>query len=249
MRVTLNGIVSTDEDVEIYEWFGYKAFGPQTIRQALDVNPAGEDLVFEINSPGGSVFAGSEMYSVLRSAENVRTRAEIQSIAASAASYFSLGCDEVWMSPAAQLMIHLPSTSTEGNRSNHLESIQMLDTVRDSILNVYELKSGGKADRAEFKRMMNASTWLTAQEAVEKGLADGILYQEAAMPPNIMNALGSGIRALGESGGVPDIVHLRAEFRRSKEAETGHAPAADSQDWRRNARLAIENNRFLLGGI
>lgn len=128
------------------------------------------------------------------------------------------------MSPAAQLMIHLPSTSTEGNRSNHLESIQMLDTVRDSILNVYELKSGGKADRAEFKRMMNAGTWLTAQEAMEKGLADGILYQETAMPPTIMNALGSGIRALGESGGVPDIVHLRAEFRRCKEAETGRAP-------------------------
>lgn len=91
MRVTLNGIVSADEDVEIYEWFGCKAFGPQTIRKALEDNPSGEELVFEINSPGGSVFAGSEMYSVLRSAENVRTRAEIQSIAASAASYFSLG--------------------------------------------------------------------------------------------------------------------------------------------------------------
>lgn len=249
MRVTLNGIVSADEDVSIYEWFGYKAFGPQNIRQAVADNPAGEELVFEINSPGGSVMAGSEMYSVLRSAGNVRTRAEIQSIAASAASYFSLGCDEVWMSPAAQLMIHLPSTSTEGNRGDHLESIQMLDTVRDSILNVYELKSGGKTDRAEFKRMMNACTWLTAQEAVEKGLADGILYQETAVPQNIMNALGGGIRALGTAGGMPDIVLLRAEFRRKQEAETGDVPAANSQAWQQAARLAIEKNRFLLGGI
>ena len=245
MRVTLNGIVAADEDVWIYEYFGYKAFGPQNVRQALAENPAGEDLVFEINSPGGSVMAGSEMYSVLRSAEGVRTRAEIQSLAASAASYLALGCSEVWISPVAQMMIHLPSTCTEGNRGDHLESIQMLDTVRESILNAYELKARGKADRAEFKRLMNASTWMTAQEAVEKGLADGILYQDDPDPRNIMNALGGGIRALGESGGMPDIVQLRAEYRRRNEAEPGKPPAADTQDWRKKARLDIENVRFI----
>lgn len=245
MRVTLNGIVAADEDVWIYEWFGYKAFGPQTVRQALAENPAGEDLVFEINSPGGSVLAGNEMYSVLRSAEGVHTRAEIQSLAASAASYLSLGCDEVWISPVAQMMIHLPATSTDGNRVDHLNSIQMLDTVREGILNAYELKAKNKADRAEFKRLMDASTWMTAQEAVEKGLADGILYQDDPDPRNIMNALGGGIRALGESGSMPDIVQLRAEYRKRKEAETGTSPAADTQDWRKKARLALENVRFI----
>lgn len=245
MRVTLNGIVAADEDVWIYECFGYKAFGPQTVRQALAENPAGEDLVFEINSPGGSVLAGNEMYSVLRSAEGVHTRAEIQSLAASAASYLSLGCDEVWISPVAQMMIHLPATSTDGNRVDHLNSIQMLDTVREGILNAYELKAKNKADRAEFKRLMDASTWMTAQEAVEKGLADGILYQDDPDPRNIMNALGGGIRALGESGSMPDIVQLRAEYRKRKEAETGTPPAADTQDWRKKARLALENVRFI----
>lgn len=254
MRVTLNGIVAGDEDVGIYRYWGYNAFGPQDIRTALAENPEGEELVFEINSLGGSVLAGSEIYTVIRSAGNVRTRAEVQSLAASAASYFALACSEVWISPVAQMMVHLPATWTAGDRNDHLESVQMLDTIRESILNAYELKAKGKADRAEFRRMMNASTWLTAQEAVEKGLADGILFQEEAVPQNVMNALGSGIRALGSSGGMPDIVQLRAEYARrtlqtpAAEPDTtetaGAEPVANNQSWQLQARLDLEKIRF-----
>lgn len=244
MRVPLNGIVSADDDVEIYEWWGIQAFGPRAVREAIAKNPAGEELVLEINSGGGSVEAGSEMYSVLRSAEGVHTRAEVQSIAASAASYLMLGCDEVLMSPVAQVMIHLPATRTDGDRNAHLGSVHVLDTVRESILNAYEFKAKGKTSRAEFKRMMNAATWMTAQEAVDCGLADGILYQEEVLPQNIMNAVGSGIRALSGSGGVPDIEHLRAEYRKHKKAETGKEPEANTGDWRMKAQLDLEKMRF-----
>lgn len=244
MRVPLNGIVSADDDVEIYEWWGIQAFGPRAVREAIANNPTGEDLVLEINSGGGSVEAGSEMYSVLRSAEGVRTRAEVQSIAASAASYLMLGCDEVLMSPVAQVMIHLPATRTDGDRNAHLGSVHVLDTVRESILNAYELKAKGKTSRAEFKRMMNTATWMTAQEAVDCGLADGILYQEEVLPQNIMNAVDSGIRALIGSGGVPDIEHLRAEYRKHKKAETGKEPEANTGDWRMKAQLDLEKMRF-----
>ena len=89
MRVTLNGYVSADEDLCIYDWFGYPAFGPSTIRQALTDNPEGEELVLEVNSYGGSVWAGAEIYSVLKNAKTP-TRAEIQSLAASAAMRFGL---------------------------------------------------------------------------------------------------------------------------------------------------------------
>lgn len=247
MRVTLNGIVAADEDVEIYEWFGYRAFGPQTIRQAIRDNPAGEELVFEINSGGGSVMAGSEMYTVLRSAEGVSTRAEIQSLAASAASYLALGCNTVMISPVAQMMVHLPATSTRGDRYEHQSSIQLLDTVRESILNAYELKCAGKTSRADLRRMMNSTTWMTAQEARDAGLVDGILFEEendgGVLPQNIMNAVGAGVRALGEAGGAPDIAQLRAEFRKQK-AETGAAPATDTQDWQAEARLNLEKIRF-----
>lgn len=243
MRVALNGIVAEDDDVEIYQWFGMAAFGPRTVRQAIEECPEGEELIFEINSGGGSVMAGSEMYSVLRNAA-VHTRAEVQSLAASAASYLALGCREVLMSPVAQMMIHLPSTITRGDRSDHLESVHVLDTIRESILNAYELKARGKTERAELKRMMNASTWLTAQEAVEKGLADGILYQDEVEPQNIINAVGSGLRAFGASGGVPNIEQMRAEYRRQKQAEPGGVPAADNRDWTTAAALDLEKIRF-----
>ena len=86
MRVTLNGIVAADDDVEIYQWFGFAAFSPKAVRDAVASTPEGEELVLEINSGGGSVFAGSEIYSVLRSS-GIHTVAEVQSLAASAASY------------------------------------------------------------------------------------------------------------------------------------------------------------------
>lgn len=247
MRVTLNGIVSADEDLEIYEWFGFRAFSPETVRQAIRDNPVGEELVLEINSGGGSVMAGSEIYSVLRSASGLQTRAEIQSLAASAASYLALGCDVVMISPVAQMMMHLPSTWTSGDRNEHRASIHLLDTIRDSILNAYELKSKGKTSREELKRMMDATTWLTAQEAKDAGLVDGILFEDEGgpiLPQDIMNSVGAGVRALGANSGAPDITQLRAEFRRMKAAETGGEPGADNQSWKAEARLALEKNRF-----
>ncbi len=250
MRVTLNGIVSSDDDVEVYNWWGYQAFSPKTIREAIKSNPQGEELVFEINSPGGSVYAGSEMYSVIRSA-GIQSRAEIQSLAASAASYLCLGCNTVMISPVAQMMVHLPSTSTHGNRYDHLESVQMLDTTRESILNAYELKAHGKANRAEFRRLMQSSTFLTAQQAVELGLADGILYQDDPDPTTVVNAVGAGIRALGESGCALDIVSMRAEYHKAHQGAPdgckipGAVPEGENEDWRVKARLDLEKLRMI----
>lgn len=241
MRATLNGIVASDDDQEVYDWFGIGAFSPKTVRQALADNPQGEELVLEINSPGGSVFAGGEIYSVLRSSESVWTRAEIQSLAASAASYLCLGCSEVAISPVAMMMLHLPATSTRGDRVEHLRSVQMLDSVREAVLNAYTLRSGARADRGALRRMMNAETWLTAQEAVELGLADSVLYQEETVPQNVMNAAGAGLRALG-CGGVPDIALLRAEYRKAKCPP--NPPEAAALTWQAKARLDLEKIRF-----
>jgi len=236
--------VAADDDQEIYDWFGVGAFCPRTVRQALADNPPGEDLVLEINSPGGSVFAGGEIYSVLRSAENTRTVAEIQSLAASAASFLCLGCDEVAISPVAMMMLHLPATTTRGDRTEHLRSVQLLDSTREAILNAYEARSGDRADRGALRRMMSAETWLTAQEAMELGLADSVLYQEEAVPQNVMNAAGAGLRALG-GGSVPDIALLRAEYRKARGLP---APEGTQQkqamDWRARARLDLEKIRF-----
>ncbi len=254
MRVNLNGIVAADDDQEVYDWFGIGAFSPRVVRQAIADNPPEEELVFEINSPGGSVFAGGEIYSVLASAgENgVWTRAEIQSLAASAASYLCLGCCEVLISPVAQMMLHLPSAMTRGNRAEHLRSVQMLDSTREAILNAYELRSGNRADRAEFRRLMNAETWLTAQEAVSLGLADNILYLDEPVPgvdpldvADLAGMAGPGLRALGTCG-VPNIAVLRAEYRKARQtgANGGGTPLMPDNHWQAQARLDLEKLRY-----
>lgn len=214
MIVTLNGHVVSDSNQWLYDWFGISAFSPGIVRKAVAENPADEDLVFEINSSGGSVFAGFEIYSILRTAK-CHTVAHVQSLAASAASTVMVGCDEVMLSPVAQVMIHMPSTYTEGNQRAHRESLQALDSITQSILNGYELRCKEKADRARLEALMAAETWLPAQDAVELGLADGILYQEdpaACISTSVVNAVGGGIRSLANSGGFASPEELLAKY-------------------------------------
>lgn len=240
MRLTLNGYVAEDDELWVYEWFGYTAFSPATVRQALQDCPADEELILEINSPGGSVFAGNEMYSVLRAArgerllrDNVgptRIRAEIQSIAASAASYFCLGCDEVWISPVAQMMIHLPAFATRGDYHDHEHGADVLRSIGESLLNAYELRCAGKASRETLTEWMEKETWLNSQQAVSAGLCDGILYMNGEaplqLPENMSAAIASGIRIVASCGAAPDLQQLRAKAEREKALEAGHKIAA-----------------------
>lgn len=213
MRVQLNGCVVGDADLWLYQFFEVPAFSPQVVRDALDKTPDGEELVVEINSGGGSVFAGFEIYSVLRSATR-RTVAEVQSLAASAASTVMLGCDEVRASPVAQVMIHLPAMGTDGDRYAHLDSIRVLDSITESILNAYTIKCGPRSSRDELRRLMKTSCWMTAPEAQGLGLVDHIIGQETIDPAAILNCVGGldhGIRALAASS-VPDSNSLRQRY-------------------------------------
>lgn len=231
MRATLNGYVVSDDDLWLYHFFGFSAFSPKDVRDALRDNPEGEELVLEINSPGGSVFAGFEMYSALRAARNVRTVAEVQSLAASAASTMMLGCGRVMLSPVAQVMIHLPSTITDGDVPAHRDSIRVLDSITESILNAYELRCRGKRTRDELERMMERSAWMPAQDALAAGLADGILYADGEaqlLPQNIVNAVGGGIRALAGAGALPDVGDLRARY--AQLVAEGKAPAREQDE-------------------
>ncbi len=213
MRCRLSGSVVADEDLWLYDYFEIPAFSPQTVRDAIDKNPEGETLTLEINSNGGSVFAGFEMYSVLQIAD-CHTVAEIQSIAASAATTVMLGCKEVVASPVAQVMIHLPSCVTVGDAPTHEGSIAVLNSITKSILNGYALKCGKKSNRNELERLMTTSTWMTAQEAMGLGLVDKVLGSEAIDPRNFVNC--------GYMGSL-DASSMRREYARL--VAEGKAPA------------------------
>ena len=206
MRYNLKGVICADEDAPVYRYFGLAAVSPSDLRQALADTPEGEELVLELNSGGGSVYAGFEMYSMLRASDTV-VRAEVQSLAGSAASVVMVGADVVAASPVGQVMIHLPSTITEGNQVVHRESVQMLEAVTASILSAYEVKCQGKASRDALRRLMDRETFLTARDALDLGLVDEILGESGgANPMSVWNA----------AGGAPDIVKLRAAYREAQ---------------------------------
>lgn len=240
-----------DDDLWVYDWFGISAFSPHVVREAIRDN-VDDELVVEVNSGGGSVFAGFEIFSLLRGAE-CRTVAVVQSLAASAASTIISGCDTVQVSPVAQIMLHLPAIVTEGNREDHRDSIKLLDSITESILNGYESKCRGKATRDKLAQLMRAETWIPAQDAIEMGLADEILYQDdttSIIPGNIVNAVGSSIRGLINGATQPSAAELRARYAdlvaKGATPAAGHpAPAPiQSMPWQARARLEIEKNRY-----
>lgn len=240
MRTQLNGYIVADEDAWLYRWFGYSASCPADIRRAVAENPPGETLTLEINSPGGSMFAGFEMYSVLRGAE-CDTEAEVQSLAASAASTAMLGCKRVKATPVAQVMVHNPAVTADGNQYDHRKTAKDLDKFAQSILNAYELKCRGKKTREQLKAMMDSETWMPVQEAVEAGLVDEIIGGAELLPAQIVNCVGGGLRALCGAGGLPSAAELRAK-KAALDAQNGEpceTPAEEPGQRGERERLAV----------
>lgn len=237
MRFSLNGHIVADSDAPILRWWGIPAACPADIRSALAENPADEEFVLEINSGGGSVFAGFEMYSLLRNAsrQGVHTRAEVQSLAGSAASVVMAGADTAACSPVGQVMIHLPSTVTEGNQGVHRESVQMLESITESIIAAYESKVGGKTSHDALRRMMDRETFLSARAALDAGLIDEIIGEEQPGEPlnlnNIYNACGV----------VPDMDKLRAAYiaAQSQSQEPEPQPPVSNLNTARKRAIAI----------
>ena len=125
-----------------------------------------------INSPGGDCFAASQIYTMLREYPG-KVTVKIDGIAASAASVIAMAGDEVLMSPTAMLMIHNPMTAAFGNKDDMQEAIAVLDEVKESIMNAYELKTG--LQRAHIARLMDEETWMNAYKAINLHFADGVI--------------------------------------------------------------------------
>lgn len=137
------------------------------------------DITIWINSPGGDVFAASQIYNMLMEYKG-KVTVKIDGIAASAASVIAMAGGDVYMSPVSMLMIHNPMTIAIGDTGEMAKAIAMLDEVKESIINAYELKSG--LSRARISHLMDAESWFNAKKAVELGFADDILFTGQAPP-------------------------------------------------------------------
>ncbi len=128
-----------------------------------------------INSPGGDCVAASQIYTMLMDYKDDVT-VKIDGIAASAASVIAMAGTKVLMAPTAMLMIHNPATVAMGDHTDMEKAIEMLDEVKESIINAYEIKTG--LSRAKLSHLMDAETWMNANKAVELGFADDLLTDE-----------------------------------------------------------------------
>lgn len=128
-----------------------------------------------ISSPGGDCTAASQIYSMLMDYKDEVT-VKIDGIAASAASVIAMAGTKVLMSPTAMMMIHNPATAAFGDHVDMQKAIEMLDEVKESIINAYELRTG--LSHAQLSHMMDSTTWMNAKKAIELGFADGLLKDE-----------------------------------------------------------------------
>lgn len=129
-----------------------------------------------INSPGGDVFAAAQIYNLLMEYPG-EVIVRIDGIAASAASVIAMAGNEVYVSPVSMMMIHNPITIAIGDTEEMARAIAMLDEVKESILNAYEIKTG--LSRAKLSHLMDAESWMNAKKAVELGFADAIMFGQA----------------------------------------------------------------------
>ena len=142
-----------------------------------ELNAGTGPITIWINSFGGDTFAAASIYNALKEYPS-KVTAKIDAVAASAASVVAMAADEVLMSPVAHLIIHNPYTIAIGDSEEMQKAKNMLDAVKDSIINAYESKTGLR--RTQIGHMMNAETDMPAQKAIELGFADGILYADTA---------------------------------------------------------------------
>ena len=171
--LTIDGVIAEES------WFDDDVT-PKLFREQLNAGTG--DVVIWVNSPGGDCVAASQIYTMLMEYKG-RVTVKIDGIAASAASVIAMAGTEVLMAPTSLLMIHNPLTVAIGDSEEMQKAIAMLDEVKESIINAYELKTG--MSRAKLAHLMDAETWMNAQKAIELGFADGILTREMGAPDGI----------------------------------------------------------------
>ncbi len=169
-ELLFNGPISEDT------WFGDEVT-PALFRDEL--SKVKGDLTVWLNSPGGDVFAASQIYTMLRNHKG-KVTVKINALAASAASVVAMAGDETLIAPTAMLMIHDPACYAAGNKADMEKAIELLEEVKESIINAYEEKC--HLSRAKIAKMMSEETWLNARKALQLGFVDGILFAKGKQP-------------------------------------------------------------------
>ena len=182
MAIEIKSSIVSDVVGTLYDKIGVNDYtSPKKVKAQLKDCAFSNDLIVNVSSVGGDVFAASEIYTMLRDSGK-KVTVNIQGLAASAASVISMAGDTVRISPTAQIMIHKASNGIQGNADGMTHNANVLDGIDKSIAAAYVAKTGMK--ESDLIQLMSNETWLTAKDAVDKGFADEIMFNDEANSQN-----------------------------------------------------------------
>lgn len=195
MKIDVKGVLVPNDYKDFYDWMGQECTCPAEVSALLGETAPDEPVEVYINSPGGVIDVGSEIYTALRNVAD-RTKIYVTGQACSAASVVAMAayCE---MAPTALMMVHCVSTSASGNHNDMEKAAEMLATADKAMCRAYMDKTG--MSEADALAMMERETWLTAPQAVGKGLVNGIMFTDDQGQP---------LTACGESFTLPTAEQL-----------------------------------------
>lgn len=174
-KIDIRGAIVPDGEQWIYDWYGIPAVSPKRIMQQIERATANHDkeLIVNINSPGGSVYAASEIYAHIKKFPGDSV-SEITGVCASAASIIMTGTKRTVIAPVGAVMIHNASVIAQGDYRDMEAMKQLLIQTNQAIMQTYVTKTGKTEE--ELTQMMNDETWMNAQQALEHGFVDEIMF-------------------------------------------------------------------------
>ena len=203
VELRIGGDIVDDGDAWLYEWYKEPHTAPNAFRNELKKYD-GKPVTVWIDSYGGNVFAAAGIYNALKEHKGGVT-VKIDGKAMSAASVIAMAGDDVQMSPVGIMMIHNPLTYVEGDMRDMRKMADVLDSVKETIINAYAAKT--KKSRNKISEMMDDETWMSAQQAVKSGFADAVigatgtseLVEMVFCRNKIMNSTTESIKAMLEN--------------------------------------------------
>lgn len=184
-RINIRGVMVPNDYKWYYDFFGEDCTCPKDVQQVIDAFADGDEIEVYINSPGGVIDVGSEIYTLLKErADNVKIYITGEACSAASVAAMAAYCE---MSPTALMMVHCVSACAEGNHSSMEHTAEVLRTADRALCSAYVDKSGMTEEEA--LQMMEHTTWLTAGQALERGLIDAVMFRNEEKGPLVAGPL------------------------------------------------------------
>ncbi|MDF2857686.1 MAG: Clp protease ClpP [Neobacillus sp.] len=220
-KIPIKGIIVSNDEKWIYDWYEIESVCPKDVEDIIGT-ANNEKLEVEINSGGGDIFAGSDIYAALKLYKG-EVEITVTALAASAASVIAMG-GKCRMVPTALMMVHNVSLyGYSGDYHDMDKASEMLKTANQSIANAYISKTGMSSEDA--LSMMDKETWLTAQQAKEKGLIDEVLFMNNEPNYSFSNSIN------------PMLSKEKIEFAKNEKQKTQLKAQENQQEQLRNQLL------------